>query len=145
MTEIRERRAGDLDECVRLLRQVHEADGYPLNWPADPRAWLHPPRILGAWVAPADGLLAGHALVTADGELSRLFVSPRRRGQGLARALIDAARATTPDGRLTLEVANDAAAAYYERTGWALTGSYRAGWTGPDGGPVTLRRYASVA
>jgi GNAT superfamily N-acetyltransferase len=90
-------------------------------------------------------LPAGHALVTVDGELSRLFVCPRRRGHGLARALIDAARATTPDGRLTLEVANDAAAAYYERTGWTLTGSHRADWTGPDGGPVTLRRYASAA
>ena len=140
---IRSRAAGDLPACVATLRVVHKADGYPLNWPADPQAWLTPPGLRGAWVAVEGKAVAGHAIVTGDGELSRLFVSPQRRGSGLARELIAHARAAH-GGPLVLEVANAAAAAYYERTGWIFTGSAVADWTAPDGSPVTLRRYRST-
>ncbi len=140
MPLLRARRPADLPACVATLRTVHEADGYPLNWPADPTAWLTPPGTRAAWVAVDGESVAGHAIVTGAGELTRLFVSPRRRGAGLAQQLIARARAAHR-GRLFLEVANDAAAAYYERTGWMLVGTALADWTAPDGGPVTLRRY----
>jgi GNAT superfamily N-acetyltransferase len=140
MAKIRIRRATDLDACVATLRAVHLADGYPMNWPADPRAWLDPPGTRAAWVAVDGAAVAGHALVTTDGELSRLFVGPSRRGGGLAQALIGAARAAA-GGRLVLEVANEAASAFYEHTGWAPDGTMTADWTSPDGSPVTLRRY----
>jgi GNAT superfamily N-acetyltransferase len=128
---------------VATLRVVHEEDGYPLNWPADPPAWLTPPDLRGAWVAVEGAVVTGHAIVTGEGELSRLFVSPQRRGTGLARELIAHARAAH-GGPLVLEVANSAAAAYYEHTGWIFTGSAVADWTAPDGSPVTLRRYRSA-
>ncbi len=144
MTEIRARRATDLDACVATLRAVHQADAYPMNWPADPRAWLDPPGTRAAWVAVDGETVAGHALLTTEGELSRLFVSLRRRGSGIAQALIGTARAAN-GGPLFLEVANEAAIAFYERTGWTHTGSMTAGWTAPDGSPVTLRRYALPA
>lgn len=144
MTEIRSRCATDLDACVATLRTVHEADGYPMNWPADPRAWLDPPGTRAAWVAVDGETVAGHALLTTEGELSRLFVSPSQRGTGIAQALIGTARAAY-GGRLFLEVANEAASAFYERTGWTHTGSTTAEWTSPDGSPVTLRRYALPA
>jgi GNAT superfamily N-acetyltransferase len=140
---IRIREPADLPACVAVLRAVHEADGYPLNWPADPAAWLTPPGTRQAWVAVDARTVAGHAIVTADGELSRLFVSPRRRGEGVARELIARARAAHGNP-LVLEVANAAAAAYYERTGWVLLGIVVADWTAPDGSPVTLRRYRSA-
>jgi hypothetical protein len=70
-------------------------------------------------------------------------VSPRRRGAGLAAELIARARAAH-GGRLFLEVANAAAAAYYERTGWTFVDAGPAGWAAPDGSPVTLRRYRSA-
>ncbi|RSM53825.1 GNAT family N-acetyltransferase [Actinoplanes sp. ATCC 53533] len=142
VTVIRSREPADLPACVTTLRAVHERDGYPLNWPADPVAWLTPPGTRRAWVAVDGETVAGHAIVTGEGEVSRLFVSPGRRGAGLAGELIDRAR-SAHGGELVLEVANDAAAAYYERTGWIFVAAGPAGWTAPDGSPVTLRRYRS--
>ena len=39
---VRRRSEEDLDDCVRLLRLVHDEDGYPRNWPSNPRSWLAP-------------------------------------------------------------------------------------------------------
>ncbi len=61
---LRSRRPADLDACVEALREVHDADGYPLRWPPDPHAWLTPPRLLRAWVAELpDGTIAGHVAI----------------------------------------------------------------------------------
>ncbi|MEV4702346.1 GNAT family N-acetyltransferase [Actinoplanes sp. NPDC049316] len=120
---MREREAEDLDDCVRLLRDVHEADGYPMNWPSDPVRWLSPPG--RALVALHDGFVAGHVVVTAAGELSRLFVDPARRGRGLAASLVAAAER---HGARWLEVVDGRAAGFYERLGWTLTGTKRAEW-----------------
>jgi hypothetical protein len=58
---IRARRAADVGQCVRGLRAVHDADGYPMSWPADPVGWLTRPAVQQAWIAElADGVLAGH-------------------------------------------------------------------------------------
>ncbi|MCM4078927.1 GNAT family N-acetyltransferase [Paractinoplanes hotanensis] len=66
---------------MEALRLVHEADGYPLNWPRDPRAWLAPAD--AAWVTEAaDGTITGHVAVReieGRGELCRLFVIPEAR------------------------------------------------------------------
>ncbi|WP_199511237.1 GNAT family N-acetyltransferase [Nucisporomicrobium flavum] len=120
---VRDRQTGDLEECVRLLRDVHEADGYPMNWPADPISWLSPPgRPL---VVLRDGSVAGHVVVTPAGELSRLFVDPARRGRGLASLLVTTAERY---GARWLEVVDGRAAGFYERLGWILTGTKRAEW-----------------
>ncbi|MGQ5264580.1 GNAT family N-acetyltransferase [Micromonospora sp. ZYX-F-536] len=159
---IRRRRAADLDGCVAALALVHEADRYPLNWPADPHGWLREPRPARAWVAvDADGAVVGHVAVhrlpdRADGplarptaEVARLFVAPGARGLALGGALLARARrwASTRGTDLVLDVADgDAAAvALYERTGWRRTGTSTAPWTAPDGSPVSLRHYASPA
>ncbi|MDG4798167.1 GNAT family N-acetyltransferase [Micromonospora sp. WMMD1082] len=61
---IRDREPTDLPGCVGLLAEVHRHDGYPLNWPADPYRWLHPPELCHAWVAEADAAgLVGHLAV----------------------------------------------------------------------------------
>jgi GNAT superfamily N-acetyltransferase len=52
---LRRRRPADLAGCVAALRGVHERDGYPLRWPADPRRWLAPCGQLVAWVLVDDG------------------------------------------------------------------------------------------
>ncbi|WP_433365778.1 GNAT family N-acetyltransferase [Actinoplanes sp. CA-142083] len=144
---IRERTAGDLDACVAGLRAVHLTDGYPRNWPADPAGWLSPPRLLRAWVAelPEVGL-AGHVAVQGDGEVSRLFVVPGARRQGVAEALVRQAVAwARASGQvLTLNVTDEqrsAAIAFYEATGWRYTHTTVAGWTGPAGEPVRLLHY----
>jgi GNAT superfamily N-acetyltransferase len=150
---IRARRVTDLDQCVEALRAVHEADAYPLHWPADPRGWLDPPRLLRAWIAEAvEGTVVGHVAVrhSPDGghrvELSRLFVAPAARRRALAGALVEHVRtwAAGHDYDLTLTVTDEhrsAAVAFYEATGWRHTHTTDAGWSSPDGRPVRLRHY----
>jgi GNAT superfamily N-acetyltransferase len=145
---IRPRTPADLDACVAALREVHLADRYPMNWPADPAGWLSPPGVAAAWVASLDDVpLAGHALLverpSGGLELARLFVPPAARRRSVASALLTAAAAL---GRpLVLEVTDEdrsSAVALYEAAGWRYTHSTTAGWTTPDGSPVRLRHYA---
>jgi GNAT superfamily N-acetyltransferase len=144
---IRPRTRADLDACVAALRAVHEADRYPLNWPADPARWLTPPGLAAAWVATLDDVhLAGHALLlespSGDLELARLFVPPAARRRAVASALLRTAAAL---GRpLFLQVAagdRSPATALYEATGWRHTHTTTADWTAPDGSPVRLHHY----
>ncbi|GLY00400.1 MULTISPECIES: GNAT family N-acetyltransferase [Actinoplanes] len=151
MTTIRERCGGDLDDCVAALRAVHEADGYPLNWPADPRGWLTPPGLLTAWVAVGAGAtIGGHVAVerrdSGDIEVCRLFVVPAARRGSVGRSLLDRVRewAAAQGHPLTLVVTDQkrsAAVAFYEATGWRYEGTTDADWTGPLGEPVRLRHY----
>jgi len=144
---IRPRTPADLDACVAALREVHEADRYPMNWPSDPARWLTPPGLAAAWVAALDDVpLAGHALLlespAGDLELARLFVPPAARRRAVASALLQTAAAL---GRpMFLEVAatgRSPATALYEAAGWRHTGTTTADWTTPAGAPVRLHHY----
>lgn len=139
---LRERHAGDLDACVELLREIHVRDGYPVRWPADPRAWLHPRNLLAAWVGERDGAIVAHAVLrgadgTAGGEplsaatglpverialIARLYVAPTARRTGFARRLLDAAadEAAARGLLLALDVVgtHSAPITLYERAGW---------------------------
>jgi len=158
---IRLRVPADLEKCVGALRAVHEADGYPVNWPADPGRWLDPPGVLAAWVF-ADPEVAGHVLVTSvaagargeagqpvtsSGEVGRLYVAPSHRGRGIGGLLLTRVREWAAERglELVLEVVDDsrgAAIALYENTGWTYTGTSAADWTGPGGEPVRVRNYS---
>jgi GNAT superfamily N-acetyltransferase len=147
---IRIREVIDLDRCVQALRAVHEADAYPLNWPADPHAWLNPPGLWQAWIAEGPGgTVNGHVAVQRPAphvELSRLFVTPAARRRSLAGALVGHVRAWAAEQHydLTLNVTDEqrsAAIAFYEATGWRHTHTTDADWTTPDGRPVRLRHY----
>ena len=158
---IRDRRSADLDRCVEALAVVHHVDGYPMNWPADPRRWLCSIGSLQAWVAETDlGAVVGHVALRRvtppnpagesstppTAEVSRLFVVPTARRQGVATWLLRHAQkwATEHGFDLTLEVTNEersAAIALYERTGWRHTHTTTANWTAPDGKTVRLRHY----
>jgi ribosomal-protein-alanine N-acetyltransferase len=151
---IRPRVAADIAQCLTALRATHEADGYPMVWPADPVGWLDDPRLIAAWVAVAeqDDRILGHlALVQpAPGaltEVSRLFVDPGARGQGLATHLLEVAGAYAEPRRLTLVLEGVAqsvdAIALYEKLGWRLQDSRAADWLGPDGVAPIMRRYLS--
>lgn len=144
---VRPRRPEDLERCVALLRAVHDADGYPTVWPADPAGWLAGRHNLGAWVAEQDGTLLGHlalhpvdparsgppwrdalpAPVERTAVVARFFVSPRARGQGIGRALMTRAEEHAAAGelRLMLDVAahNQDAIGFYERRGWRRAGT----------------------
>ena len=153
MTRIRNRDEADLSPCVEALRTVYQASGYPTNWPADPACWLRPSGTLQAWVATTgDTPVAGHVILRQpspagrSAEVSRLFVVPAARREGVASALLQAVMraAAENDLDLFLDVTDHlrAARALYERAGFRLVSTAQADWTTPDGHPVTLHRYA---
>lgn len=138
---------------MALLALAHKADSYPASWPDDPAGWLSPRGMREAWVAvTGEAQIVGHVMVrnVRDDEraasVSRFFVSPHFRGQGLGIGLLDRARGWATDRglRLLLEVDSSAVAAVglYERHGWQRTGSYPADWTKPTGESVTMVQYA---
>ncbi|MFJ2771682.1 GNAT family N-acetyltransferase [Streptomyces sp. NPDC087300] len=164
---IRERdEARDMDACVELLAEVHEGDGYPVNWPADPADWLAGRAPLGAWVAELDGRIVGHVrlsrvgaddvapvlwseragvAVDASAVVSRLFVSPGARGHGIG-ALLMARIGREALGRglhpvLDVVSTDSPAVVLYERLGWELLDVVEREW-GP-GNRVALRCYAA--
>ncbi|HEX5594920.1 MAG TPA: GNAT family N-acetyltransferase [Micromonosporaceae bacterium] len=156
---IRIRQTADLDDCVEALRAVHNADAYPMNWPADPHGWLTPPRLLQAWIAESPrGSVVGHVAVqrlpaasdsqapARHAELSRLYVTATARRRSVASALVRQAKlwAAGQGYDLTLYVTNEprsAAVAFYEATGWQHSHTTDVDWTTPDGETVKLRHY----
>ncbi len=145
--EIRRREPRDLERCVRLLEEVHRADGYPGRWPEDPTAFLMPSGLLAAWVAVSAGAVVGHVTLRSHipehgvahwtgatglsqerlACVSRLFVGPGRRGSGVGGSLLDAAcsHARRAGLRPVLDVVGTSGEAItlYERRGWQRVGS----------------------
>ncbi|WP_435886448.1 GNAT family N-acetyltransferase [Streptomyces hirsutus] len=163
----RPRTGRDLGDCVRVLAEVHEHDGYPVNWPALPGAWLTPPSLVASWVAELHGRVAGHIGLSrsdagdaapglwsartgtgtdATAVVNRLFVAPWARGHGIGALLM--ARAVTESKARGLHpvldvVASDtAAAALYERLGWQLLATVEQQWSPEQ--KVAVRCYAAV-
>jgi GNAT superfamily N-acetyltransferase len=155
LIRIHNRGTADIDLCVQALAVVHQMSGYPTNWPADPARWLTPSGAIRAWIATTNEIpVAGHVILrqlpaSATGEraavVSRLFVVPAARRQGIALALLEKTIhwAATNELDLVLEVTDHlrAARALYERAGFRRIDTKRADWTTPDGQPVTLHRY----
>ncbi|WP_432140516.1 N-acetyltransferase family protein [Streptomyces sp. bgisy084] len=141
---IRRRQDRDLDACVAVLAEVHTHSGYPHHWPDDPARWLTPDGLTAAWVAEADGTVAGHAALCGP-EVSRLYVAPAARGAGLGGRLLRAveAEAAARGLRPVLEVktTDTAAIALYERLGWLRRATEPQDWGA--GEVVTVHRYAA--
>jgi len=140
--EIRRRDAGDLDQLERVAEAVRASDGYP---PRAPDLFTGP-HVLAAWVALADGEIAGHVALHETGAsatmacaveatgwpadrlvvVSRLLVAPTARRGGIGRRLLGTAAAEARAGRRwpVLDVATqfDAAIALYESEGWTRAG-----------------------
>ena len=162
---VRERRADDLPALVAALRAVHERDGYPVRWQADPAGWLTPDGLRAAWVAeqPGTDRPLGHAALAAvDARgpatagwaqatgrpaerlscLTRLFVCLGSRGTGVGVALLDAAVAhARGEGRtavLEVSPADGPALALYRRHGWRDAGPGPPSWWVPGGGASVL-------
>lgn len=118
---IRRRKAGDLAMSGRLLDVVHYDARYPALRPESPRTWLDHPDVHDAWVCERVGRILGHVAISdvardslsalrwrettehAPSDLmavSRFFVRPTARQQGIGSALLDvAATAIRHEGR----------------------------------------------
>ena len=146
---IRRRRPKDLGACARLLRVVFSEGQYPVYWPDAPRAWLNGEDVIDAWVVERKGEILGHIAISKVGldavsalrwreitgrgpselaGISRFFVRPRVRGQGIGAALLDVAVAEIRARGLTpvLDVvsAGKDAIKLYEDRGWRLRAMY---------------------
>ena len=169
--QVRPREDADLPDCVRLLAEVHERDGYPLIWPERPVDWLVGSAPLAAWVALLDGQVVGHVALArcgpgdvapdllrgqSDGArepaqrpvvLGRLAAGPAARGRGVGTSLVTRAVEHARAHRLrpVLDVVDTdrSAIALYERLGWLRLGSVEQVW-GADRS-VTIHCYASPA
>jgi GNAT superfamily N-acetyltransferase len=152
VVRIRTRELSDLDSCVLALRRVHDTMGYPMVWPADPKAFLNHGTQVGAFVAELDGVICGHVAVARPkpgdaasawaAELgvgvdellcvSLFYVDPQAQGGGAGSRLLEAAhteileRGAAP----ALEVVslNTRAIALYEARGWRRIGSVGYSW-----------------
>ncbi|MFE3991725.1 GNAT family N-acetyltransferase [Streptomyces goshikiensis] len=164
---VRRRSTLDLKECVHVLAEVHERDGYPVNWPDSPVGWLTQPSLLAAWVAELDGRIVGHVGLSRNGAgdaapalwsaregvniegtvvVSRLFVAPAARGHGIGALLmaevVREAHARDLHPVLDVVASDTSAAALYERLGWDLLATVEQRWS-PDQ-TVAVRCYAAA-
>jgi GNAT superfamily N-acetyltransferase len=164
--EVRPRTEVDLDACVRVLAEVHERDGYPVNWPETPRGWLARPSQLAAWVAELDGGIVGHLALAPAGQddlapalwsrragtdaertavISRLYVSPSARGHRIGALLmsqaVKEARERGLHPVLDVVASDTAAVTLYERLRWTLLAVVDQQWA--PGRQVTIRCYAA--
>jgi GNAT superfamily N-acetyltransferase len=172
---IRARRQDDLRACADLVREVHARDRYPRFAPADIARFLQPPDPLGCWVAEdsaaegsaaeGSGEIVGHVALVPRGlpatleiaasalgrpadelaVVARLFVSPRARGRGAGRLLLDAA---TSEARsrglhpvLDVDTELSAAIALYESAGWTRAGQLTVRWTDDGSAERVLTEY----
>ena len=78
--------------------------------------------------------------------LSRLFVAPHRRGDGVATALVRTAvsAARRAGARVVADVVEGSpTVGFHERMGWRLVDRRPAGWTAPGGLEPTSRVHLS--
>lgn len=145
---IRERTKDDLAACARLLYLVHAEGQYPVSWPDSPRSWLTD-GVVDAFVAERLRQVLGHVAIVNVGRdpieavrwrevtgrnpadlagVTKLFVRPEARGQGIGTALLQ--RAVEEIRRLgrvpVLDVVSASTDAIwlYESRGWRLLATY---------------------
>lgn len=163
---VRRRADHDLGDCVRVLAEVHAHDGYPVNWPDLPGAWLTPDSLIASWVAELEGRVVGHVGLSrsAAGDVApglwsertgvstdaiavvnRLFVAPSARGHRIGASLmaqvVAEARGRGLHPVLDVVASDTAAAALYERLGWQLLGTVEQQWSPQQ--RVAVRCYAA--
>jgi ribosomal protein S18 acetylase RimI-like enzyme len=147
---------------------VHQHDGYPQNWPRDPVRWLAGRHTIAAWVSEQEAEIVGHLALTEPdvgrawpqwqaaldlpaerlAAISRFFVAPTSRSQGVGASLMSAAEreAATRGRHLVLDVAdhNQAAISFYAARGWREVGQAMLP-AGDEGQALSVRLFVARA
>jgi predicted N-acetyltransferase YhbS len=168
---IRVRRDRDVATCARLVRRAFFEGQFPGQHDEEPRLWLANRDVLQAWVAERDSEVVAHVAISrleleplsalrwreSTGHVpsdliavSRLFVRPSFRGQGIAASLIEVAcdeiRARGKIPVYEVITTSSLAPSYSRDHGWRLRSSeplrdkrkdlwihrFEAGWTHHD-------------
>lgn len=144
---IRRTTPADWSSLAQALVAVHAQDGYPVEGVRDAESWVSLQDPVGQWTASVDGLPVGHVALSRGTNasevvrlirdlddtpldqisiVSRLFVHPDFRGDGLASQLMDEAEhlALNVSRLVVLEVLekDQAARKLYESRGWHVVG-----------------------
>jgi len=142
---VRRRTDGDFDAHEQVTTRVRAADDYPRYLPGDDyHRFLTRPAPLAAWVAELNDRICGHVALTAGsspavmrvlrdagiadevGVVARLLVDPDARRLGIARDLLQTARAeaVAQQRAPVLDVVESAhaAIALYRSAGWVEVG-----------------------
>jgi len=140
---VRARRPRDVGACARLLRRAYFEGRFPEHGADGPRSWLEADEVMSAWVAETEGEIVAHvAISTVEPSaafrwrevtgrpatdlvaVSRLFVRPRSRGEGIGTKLLAVgASAVRAKGRVpVIEVVTSSSVApeLYRDHGWRL-------------------------
>ena len=144
---LRARTTDDIDALCRLVRVIHESDGYPTLLRDDVQNFVVRTNCLAAWVCEHDHRVVGHiALHTvwsnevaglaasalgrtreSLASVSRLFVEAEWRRRGVAGRLLGIATSEAHERGLwpVLDVVTTyaSAVALYEREGWVRLGA----------------------
>lgn len=145
MIIIRPRKDDDFDALITILHRVYKTTGYPIEGIDKPKQYLTRGPTKEAWVAELDNRIIGHVTVRQGTEdnvsvalwherhpedytsvLSKLFVDPDSRGQGVATKLIEHVLSWSRDETsrlLMFALIKDAdAIRLYGRLGWSEYG-----------------------
>ena len=119
---IRRATPADADAVGRVFVAARDEMAYLPRIEDDARSWLGTLFVERhrLWVWDSDGGVSGFVGVD-DGEVSQLYVTPSAQGRGIGTALLEHAKAVSPEG-LTLWVfqKNEGARRFYERQGFGL-------------------------
>jgi GNAT superfamily N-acetyltransferase len=143
---LRQRREQDIAPLANLLDAIQPHEGYPKSRPDSLENFVRDDRVIGAWVIEEDGEVVAHALIKEQmfggiddlvhehtgwpkerlAAVSRIFVSPQKRGRGYARSLL---RHCVAEARkldylpyLDVDTATPAPRALYASEGWQSLG-----------------------
>lgn len=134
--------ATDLPECAPIINDyIDETEWLPRVLSHERIAAIFVPELLvrrRLLVAEQAGRVAGYLSLATDGFVPAIYVLASLRGRGLGRALLDAAKALSPEGlELAVFEANVPARRFYAREGFHELQGRRE--TATEEGIATLR------
>ena len=141
---IRPATAADLPACAEIINDYIDATVWlPRTLSREQIAARFTPDMLASrtvLVAEIEDAVAGYMTMTSRGMVPALYLAPHARGRGIGKALLDRAKASSPERvELTMFEPNRAARRFYEREGFLEVPESRR--IEEEGIPILLMRW----